>query len=563
MRRFSLTTLAVGIVIGVWGASITHAAEATTDPAAATPTATVPAVATPAKAIGPKFVQPKVVPGPNEPNWADILKQQWGLDIDHDLRNPVMEGVDPAGVFKKAGDGPVTFTPIIALGTEKTTRGGWYIALDRTNTDTKKGKQATERPDCVTLWEYSYRQSESEIKSGQFTPPQLNEGSTSFDPGDQPFGLWVDNKKIIDYSYRCAFSESHWVAKQSPRLAKQPYRAMIYPNMDPKTGQPIHNSYIIGWSYSAGKRYNFIDAVTRIDNVVLQPTSSIPGIVKSSEAKKLKGDFKFTEGPAWNPADEALYFSDIPPSKTFRYKDGKVDVANPNSNGGNGLMFDATGALFACEHNERRVSRAVVPGQDLETAVGRYNGKRFNAPNDLWFDHLGGFYFTDPYYGPPMKLEMDKEAVYYVSPPSNEKAAGDRKVTRIIDNLVKPNGIALSPDEKWLYVTDNGTGLLWRYPIELPGKIGKGERIAITPSPDGMTVDTEGRLYVTGLGGIYVLTSEGKWIGLIGVAEQPSNCTFGGKDMRTLFITARTGLYSIDTEAHGWLIRDLPLKTKK
>jgi gluconolactonase len=110
----------------------------------------------------------------------------------------------------------------------------------------------------------------------------------------------------------------------------------------------------------------------------------------------------------------------------------------------------------------------------------------------------------------------------------------------------------LSPDGKTLYVVDNGTGLLYRYPIESPGKIGKGERIAITPSPDGMSVDREGRLYVTGNDGVFVLTADGKWIGIITAGEQPANCTFGGKDYRTLFITARKGLYGIETETQGW-----------
>jgi gluconolactonase len=128
----------------------------------------------------------------------------------------------------------------------------------------------------------------------------------------------------------------------------------------------------------------------------------------------------------------------------------------------------------------------------------------------------------------------------------------DGQISRIIGDLVRPNGIALSPDGKTLYVVDNGASLLYRYPVTAPGKLGKGERIAYTMGPDGMSLDEKGRLYVTGGEGTLVLEPDGKWIGVIASAEQPANCTFGGKDYRTLFITARTGLYAIETQTRGW-----------
>jgi gluconolactonase len=130
--------------------------------------------------------------------------------------------------------------------------------------------------------------------------------------------------------------------------------------------------------------------------------------------------------------------------------------------------------------------------------------------------------------------------------------SGSVKIARIVDDLVRPNGIALSPDGKTLYVIDNGAGLLYRYPVLSPGKIGKHELLAITPEPDGMCVDKAGRLYVAGLEGVLVLTPEGKWIGVIGVPEQPANCKFGGPGERALFMTARTGLYGIETQTRGW-----------
>ena len=136
--------------------------------------------------------------------------------------------------------------------------------------------------------------------------------------------------------------------------------------------------------------------------------------------------------------------------------------------------------------------------------------------------------------------------MYYVT--------AEGRITRIIDDLIRPNGIALSPDGKTLYVIDNGASLLYRYPVQGPGKIGKGERIAYTPGPDGMSVDEQGRLYVTGVEGVLVLAPDGKWIGAIAADEQPANCTFGGESYRTLFITARNGLYALETQTRGWHI---------
>ncbi len=130
--------------------------------------------------------------------------------------------------------------------------------------------------------------------------------------------------------------------------------------------------------------------------------------------------------------------------------------------------------------------------------------------------------------------------------------AADKTITRIIDSLVRPNGIALSPDGKTLYVVDNGAAELHAWKIESPGKLGAGRRIACVAHPDGMTVDSSGRLYVTGTGGVWVLDGDGGWIGLIPTPEHPANATFGGSGGKMLFITARLSLYGIVTTAKGW-----------
>lgn len=472
--------------------------------------------------------QPKVSPGPNEPNWSDILERR-KLDMGRDLRNPFHDGTVPAHLFVKAGNGPVTFVPIIALGREEKTLGGWY-----------RPKGGPGDYEIHEAWRYGYKQPASEMESGDFTPPKLDLGNGKIEPGDRPFGLWVGNDA---FKGERVFTDPRAVEATNPRLKGQPYKAMIYPNVDAETGQPIANSYIIGWEYSDND--DFQDVVTRIDNVRLLPASRLQGITSGEPiAKKLAGGFKFTEGPAWNTGEAALCFSDIPDAHIKRYADGQTTVANAQSGQSNGLMFDKSGALIACEHAGRRVSRRVKPGDPGETIADSYQGKKLNSPNDLWIDAEGGIYFTDPRYGNRDDMEMKEEAVYYVT--------ADGKLSRIIDDLVRPNGIALSPDGKTLYVVDNGASLLYRYPVLGPGKIGKGERIAYTPGPDGMSVDKAGRLYVTAIEGVLALEPDGKWIGVITAAEQPANCTFGGKDHKTLYITARNGLYAIETETRGW-----------
>jgi gluconolactonase len=488
---------------------------------------------------GPAIIQPAVGRTPGEPTLPELLKQP-GLDVDRDLRNPLMEGVAPAALFARADDRkPVSYAPIVALGMETPTHGGWYAA----------GPRAGDLPADVAaakheLWSYAYKQPEAERASGRFTPPPLKSGSTEFDPGNQAFGLWVSNENWDDGG---VYTQPAMTARVNARLKAQPYKAMIYPNRDTRTGQLIAGSYLIGFEYSTND--DFQDVVARIDNVkLLRPDPPLKGILApDARVRKLAGGFEFTEGPAWDFKHNALYFSDIPRHQIIRYADGKATVANAESGSSNGLMFDKQGMLIACEGAEnnggRRVSRA-VPGRHGTDIVARYQGKRLNSPNDLWIDAGGGIYFTDPRYGQPETMELDKEAVYYVTP--------DGHITRLIDGLVRPNGIAISPDGRTLYVVDNGAGTLRRYPILAPGRIGRGERIAYCPGGDGMTVDVAGRLYVTVEGGVSVLDANGKWIGLIETPEKPANCTFGGRGYRTLFITAERSLYAVDTQTRGW-----------
>jgi hypothetical protein len=199
--------------------------------------------------------QPKVAPGPNEPDWDVVLRTQYGLSMFGDLLNPVKTTPEATpGLFKKAGPGPVTYLPAIALGLETLNRGGYYTSGPN-DTSPKKHE----------LWSYQFKNTAQDLESGKNLPPPLAPGSTTtFDPGDTPFGLWLSNDGLKDGG---VFTEPKLVAANNQRLAKQPYKAMIYPYRDKATGKLVPHSYLIGWEYSTND--DFQDVVCRIDNVDL------------------------------------------------------------------------------------------------------------------------------------------------------------------------------------------------------------------------------------------------------------------------------------------------------
>jgi hypothetical protein len=199
--------------------------------------------------------QPKVAPGPREPDWEVVLKTRYGLSMFGDLLNPVKTTAQATpGLFRKAGPGPVTFRPVIALGLETVNRGGWYLP----GGDDKS-------PEKHELWSYKFKNTTEDLAKNTNLPPPLNEGSsTSFAPPDGPFGLWISNDGLKDGG---VFSQPQVVAAVNERLAKQPYKAMIYPNRDVATGKLIPHSYIIGWEYSTND--DFQDVVCQVDNVEL------------------------------------------------------------------------------------------------------------------------------------------------------------------------------------------------------------------------------------------------------------------------------------------------------
>jgi len=260
-----------------------------------------------------------------------------------------------------------------------------------------------------------------------------------------------------------------------------------------------------------------------------------------AKVQKLAGDFKFTEGPAADAAGN-IFFSDIPNNRILKYSlDGKLSVFRDNSGGANGLYFDSSGNLLACEGTGRQLV-SISPQGQVTALADRYEGKRFNSLNDLWIDPKGGVYFTDPRYGDRDGMEQDGEHVYYLSP--------DRKrLIRVIDDMVRPNGLVGTPDGRLLYVTDNGDGKTFAYTVNKDGTL-SNKRLFAPEGSDGMTIDDEGNVYLT-TAGVAVYNKDGKKIELINVPERPANVCFGGSDRKTLFITARTSLYSVRMRVAG------------
>ncbi len=267
--------------------------------------------------------------------------------------------------------------------------------------------------------------------------------------------------------------------------------------------------------------------------------------------QRLATGFRFTEGPAAGP-DGSVYFSDIPNERIHRVDaKGQVSLFCENSGRANGLMWNAKGELVACEGGTGRVVAWSAAGKRLRVLAERFGGKRFNAPNDLVIDRAGGVYFTDPEFGRAVKKPQGTFAVYYI--------AAKGSVTRVIESLPKPNGIILSPDEKTLYVVSSGSATVTAYPVQGVGQLGKERAFFQLRQPegmqntggDGLTVDTNGRLYITSRLGIQVVSATGKFVRLFEFPEKPANVTFGGPKRQTLYVTARTSVYTLPVAATG------------
>lgn len=269
-----------------------------------------------------------------------------------------------------------------------------------------------------------------------------------------------------------------------------------------------------------------------------------------ARVEKLATDMKFVEGPCWM-AEEGGYllFSDIPQShiKKWSEKEG-LTVYREQSNGTNGNTRDAQGRLISCEHTSRRVTRTEKNGS-ISVLADKFDGKRFNSPNDVVVKSDGTIWFTDPPYGTPKgeKKELEKNHVFRFDPATNE-------VKSVASDCDMPNGLAFSPDEKVLYVADSGKPKHIRaFAVNADGTLGAGEVFCKIDkgAPDGIRVDAAGHVLSSAADGVQIFSEKGVLIGKILVPEGPANLTFGGTDGNVLFITARTSLYRITLNVNG------------
>ena len=258
--------------------------------------------------------------------------------------------------------------------------------------------------------------------------------------------------------------------------------------------------------------------------------------------------FDFTEGPVWRPAEGDLLFSDIPANTIYRRTEARIVSFRMPSQNSNGLALDTQGRLLAAEHGARRVSRTLADGT-VETVVDRFEGLRLNSPNDLAVRQDGTIYFTDPPYGiNDSQRELDFMGVFRVAPDGALSAEWRGPLS------ARPNGIALSPDQTVLYVAYTTEQLVRRFEVAADGSLGTPTTFANTDeNADGMAVDLAGNLYVTVAPGVEVFAPDGTRRGLIATPQAAANCAFGGADRRTLFITARSGLYQVRVPIPGLL----------
>ena len=290
----------------------------------------------------------------------------------------------------------------------------------------------------------------------------------------------------------------------------------------------------------------------------------------AAKIEVLAGGFKWSEGPAWDKANQQILFSDIPNNVVRKWSDanGLADYLKPSGftsgakfdgrePGANGLAFGRDGKLVLCQHGDRRIARLDGPGQ-FTTLADKYEGKRFNSPNDLVYHPNGDLYFTDPPYGLPKGMddkakELDFQGVYRLKPSS--------EVTLLTKEMSRPNGIGLSPDGKTLYVANSdGAKPIWMaFALKDDGTIASGRVFADGSAalksgqlggPDGLKVDAKGNLFATGPGGVWVMNAEGVHLGTIETYTPTANVGFGG-DGSVLYITANDRLLRVQTKTKG------------
>jgi len=280
--------------------------------------------------------------------------------------------------------------------------------------------------------------------------------------------------------------------------------------------------------------------------------TALSDILETTALQRVASGFVFTEGPLWHP-DGFFYFVDVRASKLYRMVPGRSAELVRETQGGNGTTFDLQGRLINCEGDARRLTRT-EPDGTVVTLLDRFEGKRLNRPNDVICASDGALLFTDPSYRVPLgERELDA-AVYRIAPGGS---------VAMVAPVEYPNGLALSPDERTLYVA-NTRWTKYIHAIELDAAGAMLRRRVFADMscdgtngvPDGMKVDAAGRVFCTGTGGVWIFEPDGTRIGIIETPEVCANIAFGGPDLRTLLLTASTSVYTLQVKtpglAHPW-----------
>lgn len=266
--------------------------------------------------------------------------------------------------------------------------------------------------------------------------------------------------------------------------------------------------------------------------------------------------FDFTEGPIWHPTQQSIIFSDILGNSIYRWSEkGGLETVRRNSYMANGNAYDRKGGVVTCEHATSRVSRMNLISGKYDVLASHYEGKALNSPNDIVVKQDGRLYFTDPTsgrsagYGVPREPELSFSGVYRLDPDSG-------KLTVLISDFAKPNGLCFSQDESLLYVNDTVQQHIRVFEVTADGGIENGRLFAnlIGDKPgvaDGIKVDSQGNVYSCGPGGIHIFSPNGHVLGVIEPPEYATNFVFGSSDLRTLYITATTSLYALPVNLPG------------
>jgi gluconolactonase len=378
--------------------------------------------------------------------------------------------------------------------------------------------------------------------------------------------VWVDGKLPVALGQSggpliAGFNAPNRVVLTRSAVPGQRFRIAVFAANGPLSSPPGNFLWVRSATldlYRPGR----LGVFPEVEAVVERKDPALDAVVPPGvRFERLASGFQFVEGPVWSKELGALLFSDPNANTIYRWTpDGGVSIFRTKSGytgsdiglykqpGSNGLAFDPEGRLTVCEHGNRRVVRLEKKGA-VTVLADRFEGKRLNSPNDLVYRSDGALYFTDPPFGLPAFFDDPRKEL----PFSGVFLWKDGTLRLVAKDLRGPNGLAFSPDERFLYVDnwDESRKVVMRYPVREDGTLGEGTvffDMGSAPEPealDGLKVDPRGNLFVSGPGGVWILSPDGRHLGTLRLPELPANFAWGDEDGRTLYMTARTGLYRV------------------